>query len=393
VTPPAGAAERGVAQHDRALARIDLAAVERNSAELKRRLGDAALCAVVKADGYGHGAAWCARAAVAGGATWLAVATADEAAELRRHGLRERLLVMGALNHEELETALRADADVVAWRKQFAEACISRAEALDHPARLHVKLDTGMGRLGTRDVDEALELVALASGDDSLQLAGFMTHFATADELDSDFFDEQLGRFASVSERVKGEHPKCVVHAANSAAVFRSGDAHFDMARCGIAIYGLDPFHEDAAARDLSPALALESYVADVKPAAVGDSAGYGRTWRAERPTHIAVLPIGYGDGYRRGLSNGASVVIRGRRYPLAGTVSMDNITVDVGPEPEVVPGDLATLIGAQGEEHVSAEELAAILTTINYEVTCGIAPRVRRLYHRGGESADRQRE
>ena len=392
MTAPAGA-ERAVAQHDRALARIDVAAVEHNCVELKRRLGEAALCAVVKADGYGHGAVWCARAAVAGGATWLAVATAEEAAELRRHGLRERLIVMGALNHEELETALHADADVVAWRRPFVDTCLAKADALGQPARIHIKLDTGMGRLGTRDPDEALELVDVANRHHGLALAGFMTHFATADDSDSEFFDKQLARFTSVAERVKREHPDCVVHAANSAAVFRDPAAHFDMARCGIAIYGLDPFHQSAAERGLAPALALESYVADVKPAAVGDSAGYGRTWRAEQATQIAVLPIGYGDGYRRGLSNKADVIIRGRRYPLAGTVSMDNITVDVGPEPEVRPGDLATLIGAQGDERIPAEELAGIIGTINYEVTCGIAPRVRRLYHRGGESADRQRE
>ena len=226
----------------RALARIDLAAVKRNCAELGRLLGKGRLCAVVKADGYGHGAAHCARAALAGGADWLAVATAGEAAELRDAGIGERILVMGALSKEELAVALDADADVVAWREPFVMLAASRAAQAARPARLHVKLDTGMGRLGTADTDEALGLVQIAARDPGLELAGFMTHFATADEPDSGFFDEQLARFAPVAGQVKSAHPNCIVHAANSAAVFRDPEAHFDMARCGIAVYGLDPF-------------------------------------------------------------------------------------------------------------------------------------------------------
>jgi alanine racemase len=367
---------------DRALARIDLSAVERNCAELRRRLGGAELCSVVKADGYGHGAAWCARAAIAGGATWLAVATAEEAADLRRHGLRERILVMGALTPEEVDVALAADADVVAWRESFARLAARKAEAAGAPARLHVKLDTGMGRLGTPDEDEARALASLAHAERSLELAGVMTHFATADEGESAFFEEQLERFRPIADEVKRADPGCTVHAANSAAVFRSPDAHFDMARCGIAVYGLDPFQGDPSERDLEPALTLESYVADVKPVASGASVGYGQTWAADRDTSVAVLPIGYGDGVRRGLSNRAHVLIGGDRYPLVGTISMDNLTVDVGPASRVKPGDRAVLIGADGDGRILAEELASVLGTINYEISCGLTPRVRRLYH-----------
>jgi alanine racemase len=367
---------------DRALARIDLSAVQRNCAELKRRLEGAELCAVVKADGYGHGAAWCARAAIAGGAGWLAVATAEEAADLRRHGIRERLLVMGALTAEDVEIALAADADIVAWRTGFVRLAARKAEAADTRARLHVKLDTGMGRLGAKDLEEALEVVAVTGESERLEIAGVMTHLATADEPDSDFFDEQLRRFRPFVERVKEAHPGSIAHATNSAGLFRSREAHFDMARCGIAVYGLDPFHEDPALRGLEPALRLESYVADVKRMQAGDTVGYGRKWTADGERDVAVLPIGYGDGYRRGLSNKADVIIGGRRYPLAGTISMDNVTVDLGPRSDVRPADAATLIGGDGDERILAEELARILGTINYEVTCGISPRVRRLYH-----------
>jgi alanine racemase len=212
-----------------------------------------------------------------------------------------------------------------------------------------------------------------------LELAGAMTHFATADDEESGFFDEQLQRFRPFAVEVKRLRPHCIVHAANSAAVMRDAGAHFDMARCGIAIYGMDPFGHDAAARGLAPALALNSYVAGVKLLAPGESVGYGRTWAAPSETPVAVLPIGYGDGYRRGLSNAAEVLIRGRRFPVVGTISMDNITVAV--DDTVAVGDRATLIGADGDERVTAEELARRLGTINFEITCGISARVPRVH------------
>jgi alanine racemase len=362
----------------RAIAYVDAVAVERNCALLKQKLGDAELCAVVKADGYGHGASACAAAAVTGGATWLGVATAAEAADLRRAGIGERILVMGALTSADLQLALEADADIVAWRPEFARAAAALASA-ERPARLHVKLDTGMGRLGTRVPAEVTEIAALAASTAGLEPAGLMTHFATADESDRMFFEQQLARFDPLVGEFRRLYPGCLVHAANSAATLSYPRSHFDMARCGIAIYGMDPFQADPLAQGLEPALSLHSYVADVKEVEAGDSVGYGRTWTASAPTCVAVLPIGYGDGYRRGLSNSAAVLIRGRRRPVVGTISMDNITVDAGPGTDVAPGDEAVLIGSQGDERITAEELARALGTINYEVTCGISPRVPR--------------
>jgi alanine racemase len=182
---------------------------------------------------------------------------------------------------------------------------------------------------------------------------------------------------------LKREHPGILLHAANSAATFRDAAAHFDMVRCGIAVYGLDPFQGDPAERGLEPALSLESYVAAVKRFRPGDSAGYGRTWRAEEERWVGVLPIGYGDGWRRALSNNGDVLVRGRRHPVAGTISMDNLTIDLGPETDVEPGDPAVLIGSQDGERILCEEVASRLGTINYEVTCGLTPRVRRLHAR----------
>ena len=364
----------------RAVARIDLGAIERNCARLAAELGgDSELCAVVKADGYGHGAEACAEAALAGGATRLAVATGAEAALIGRCFPQVPLLTMGALGAEDLDEALAAGSEVSVWREGFRELASARARAQGRPVRVHVKYDTGMGRLGTPDADEALALARASAEDPRLDLAGVWTHFATADEPESDFFEAQLERFAALAAAVKAEFPGAIAHAANSAAVFRDRRSHFDMVRCGIAVYGLDPFQEDPTERGLEPALSLRSYVADVKRFAAGDSAGYGRTWRAPADTWVGVLPLGYGDGVRRGLSNAAEVLIRGRRRPIVGVVSMDNVTVDLGPEMEVEPGDEAILIGAQGEETIRAEELARRLGTINYEITCGISARVPR--------------
>jgi len=369
----------------RALARVNLAAIERNCARLRAGLHDgAALCAVVKADGYGHGAAASARGAIAGGATWLAVATAQEAAALRREGLAARLLVMGALSPEELSVAVEADADIVAWREGF----VARLGSLGRPARVHVKLDSGMGRLGTRDPAEAARVVAALDGAPGLELVGAMTHFATADEVGDAFFGEQLERFEAWAGPLKRDRPDILVHAANSAGTLRDPAAHFDLVRCGVAVYGLDPFQGDPADRDLEPALELLSYVGDVKSCAAGESAGYGRRFVAERDTVLGVLPIGYGDGLRRGLTNNADVLVDGRRCPLVGTVSMDNVTVDLGPAATSGPGAAATLIGSQGGERITAEEVARRLETINYEVTCAISARVPRLHHRDGEQA-----
>ncbi|HYB28114.1 MAG TPA: alanine racemase [Solirubrobacteraceae bacterium] len=375
----------------RSLARINLAAVERNVARLRGGLADGAgLCAVVKANGYGHGAVPVARAALAAGAQLLAVATAAEAAELRVGGIDAPVLVMGAISDEELPVALGARAELVAWSERFASELVSRARRCDGvlPVRVHVKLDTGMGRLGTRSPEQAIrvaELVAAAAP--ALELAGAMTHFASADE-DPEFTGEQLERFEPFVREVRDRYPGILVHAANSAATLRTPASHFDLVRCGIAIYGCDPMNNDSFSHGLEPALELTSYVAAVKPAARGQSTGYGRRFIADADTWIATIPIGYGDGIRRALTNNCDVLIRGRRYPLVGTVSMDNVTVDVGSRGAVATGDRVTIIGVDGDERVSAEELARRIGTINYEVVCGISARVPRVYHRDGTLA-----
>jgi alanine racemase len=331
----------------RAEAVVDAGAIERNCRTLISKLaGGSELCAVVKADGYGHGAETAARAALAGGATRLAVVAAAEAEELRAAFPDARILVMGALTHDELERALRADADVAVWRERFRDLAARVGTELGVTPRLHVKYDSGMGRLGEKDPEVVADLADAVAGDSQLELAGLWTHFATADEDDTDYMELQLSRFEELVSRVRAAHAGIVVHAANSAATLREPRAHFDMVRCGIAVYGMDPFGSDAAGQGLDPALTLRSYVADVKRFAAGDTAGYGRRWSATEDTWVAVLPVGYGD---------------------------------LGPDTDVEQGAEAILIGSQGSERVSAEDWAHRLQTINYEITCGISARVPR--------------
>jgi alanine racemase len=360
------------------------------------------LCAVVKADAYGHGAAAVARSVLDAGAGCLAVATAGEALALREAGIADApILVLGALGDEELGTAIGARAEVVAWEPGFVAAVAAAARAAGgagaegsagadragSPVRVHVKLDSGMGRLGTRDVDQAVAVAAAIDAAPGLELAGLTTHFATSDG-DLDFVRAQLAAFAPFVAAVN--RPGVTVHAANSGATLRLGASHFDMVRCGIALYGADPANEDPAPLGLEPALALRSYVAAVKPVAPGESAGYGRRFVAERPGWLATVPIGYGDGVDRRLTNNGDVLIGGRRYPIVGTVSMDNITVDLDPSgsgavPAVAVGDTVTVIGRDGRERQTAEDLARRIGTINYELLCGISPRVPRRYVRDG--------
>jgi alanine racemase len=361
---------------ERACARIDTAALTHNAARLTAAAGSARLMAVVKADGYGHGDVTAARAAVAGGATALAVATVAEAEKLRRAGIAATILVMGALAQPEWSRAHSAQAEVCVWTPEGLHA----AGEAKVPG-VHLKFDTGMGRLGARP--EAVVEVVGAAMQASVPIVGLMTHFATADETTGDnagFMREQLLRFRALVRDLRTDFPEATVHAANSAATLREPDARLDMVRCGIALYGCSPFGDDPATHGLRPVMSLVSRIASLKTVRSRDSVGYGRTWRAARGAVIAVVPVGYADGYSRALSNRAEVLVAGRRVPVVGTISMDQLTVDLGPESTEQVGDEVVLLGASGGERITAEEMAALRGTINYEVTCGIGPRIPRV-------------
>jgi alanine racemase len=373
----------------RALAQINLAATERNAARVCAGLrGGASLCAVVKARASGHGAAQVARAALAGGAHSLAVATAGEAAELREQGISREvpILVLGAVSAEELPTALAAGSEIVAWDLAFLDLLerSARRSGGRAPIRVHVKYDTGLGRLGTRDLQQAVAVAERAASTPGIALHGAMTHCATADD-DQEFLAAQLDAFRDFLARVRPIAP-VLAHAANSAATLAAPDSHFDMVRCGIALHGCDPMNESPDPWGLEPALELRSYVAAVKRLAPGQSVGYGRRFLAERETWIATVPIGYGDGIARAHTNNGEVLVHGRSRPIVGTVSMDNITVDLGARTRTEVGDEVVLIGRSGEARITAEDVSRRIGTINHEVLCRLTDRVTRRWHRDGE-------
>jgi alanine racemase len=327
---------------------IDLGAVRRNAAALQRAAGPAELWAVVKADAYGHGALDCARAALEAGAKALCVATAAEGAALRKEFGTARILVLSPVGAE----------DEAAAREAGLEVAISSPRIPDGLA-VHAKVDTGMGRFGMRP-EEAAAL-------DPERVVGLMTHLATADEAEASFARAQVEAFAEVAERF----PRAVKHVANSAATLTLPEARFDAVRCGVALYGLSPFGGNPAEHGLEPVLSWRSYVAQAKVLGQGESTGYGRRFVAEGETRIGLVPVGYGDGWRRGLT-GTEVVVDGTRRRVVGTISMDSFAVELGDEEEGAP---VTLIG----DGLRAEEHAARLGTINYEVTTGIVSDPRR--------------
>jgi alanine racemase len=338
--------------------------------------------AVVKADAYGHGAVPAARAAIQGGASALAVAAAAEARELRDAGIDAPVLVMGPLAGGDWDAVVTAGAEVVAWTPESVARAAAAAAAEGARARIHLKLDTGMGRLGARPEDVA----ALADAAEAapVDVVGIMTHFATADEREGEnaaFMAEQLIRFRAAAAALRPRFPEAAFHAANSAAILRDPGTAFDMVRCGIALYGCSPFAGDPADHGLRPAMSLVSHVAAIRTIRSRESVGYGRTWRAARGTRVGVVPVGYADGYARALAGRAEVLVGGRRAPVIGAVSMDQITVDLGPGSQDEVGDEAVLLGGQDGERVSAEELAAARGSINYEVTCAIGARIPRVH------------
>jgi alanine racemase len=355
----------------RATVTVDLAAIAQNVELLRNAAAPAELWAVVKADGYGHGAAAVGGAALRAGARRLCVATWEEARGLRDELGDVPVLVMGPLVPGEEADVTGVDVAVTS-----VEAFARLRTAARVPVGVHVKVDTGMGRWGMAAAD-ALRVADELSTDGVLRPAGLMSHLAVADA-DADFTRLQIQRFAELAERF----PPCPRHLANSAGALRFPDARFDAVRCGIAVYGISPFGTDPAADDIVPALRLESHVADVKLLQPGESAGYGRRLVASEPTWIGLVPAGYADGVPRVLSGQADVLVGGRRRRVAATVSMDQLTFVIGADRDVEPGDPVTLIGADGDERILVEEWARLAGTIGYEIVTSLAPRPRRVEH-----------
>lgn len=383
------AMERGAIEPSRwAWASIDVAAVEHNVRTLIGLVTPAELWAVVKADGYGHGAVRVAQAALRGGAAALCVALTEEGVALRDAGIEGRILV---LSEQPLDQAAR----IIDYELTPTVSTLAAAERFAQhapgPIRIHVNVDTGMQRVGVRPGDAVEFFEEISRSYPQLLVEGIYTHFACADDLLHPATDTQLASFDAVlGDLASAGHRPSLVHCANSAAGLAHPAARRSMVRAGIAIYGISPGPGvDHLTSGLQPALSLHARVSHVKRVAAGSSVSYGWRHRFESDTTVATVPCGYADGVPRRLGTlpdrpGADVLIGGRRYPIVGVVTMDQFMVDVGRSPEpVTVGDEVVLLGQQGDEHVRAEEWADRLGTIGYEIVCGISKRVERIEQR----------
>jgi len=367
---------------------IDLEAVATNVRALKARLRpETMFMAVVKADGYGHGGHEVARAALAAGADRIGVATLDEACRLRAAGITAPIHLLSETPPVAAPVVVERDLTPTLFTVAYAEALSSAAARASRTAGFHLKLDTGMGRIGVR-AEDALDLVMDLRGLPGLRLDGVFTHFATADVPGDWEFDRQLERFneAVRALREAGIDPG-VVHAANSPATILHPEAHFDMVRCGIAIYGLHPADSTHGVVDLVPAMSVKARVSRVARLGMGDGVSYGFTWHASAPTTVATLPLGYADGVRRSLSGQIDVLIGGRRCRQIGRICMDQLMVEVPRGLDVSVGDEAVLVGRQGGETLTIEDQAALAGTIDYEIACGYGARLARVYRPAPES------
>ena len=361
---------------------VDLGAIAHNVRRIKALVGpEVRLMAVVKADAYGHGSVPIAREALRAGAEWLGVALPEEGAALRRAGLTAPILVLGPTPPAQAEEVVAAGLDQMVHAVPLAEALSRAAGKARRRVAVHLKVDTGMGRVGV-PVEEVSAMAGAIGRLPGVRLRGVMTHFAAADAPDAAHAREQLRRFHQVlASPALRAVPSLLRHAANSAAAFALPEARLDMVRVGIALYGCPPSPKAPPPVPLRPVLSLETRVAQVRWVPAGTTVSYGCTFVAPTRMRIATLPVGYGDGFPRAFSNRGAVLLRGKRVPVVGRVCMDMIVVDVTGIPEVEEGDAVVLLGVQGTEAIPADAWAALADTISYEVLCGIGPRVPRLY------------
>lgn len=364
------------------LATTRLDHIEANLAAIGRRVGDRLVLAAVKADAYGHGAVEVARHLQhTGVADQLGVATVAEGIELRRAGITIPILKLSVARGPEVAAAVEHDLALIAVDEQSITEAGAAAVAIGHEAVLHLKVDTGMRRLGCPPQD-APRLAELADATDGVRLAGLMSHLPISDSpAGQEFTAAQIGVFRELAARVEAARGPLLKHLANSGGILGHPESWFDMVRPGVLIYGSYPDPESPRTLDLLPGLEWRSRVTFVQQVRAGETVGYGRSWTAPRDTWIATVAVGYGDGYSRLLSNRGRMLVAGASYPIAGRVSMDQTMIDLGPQTGVRVGDDVVLIGRSGSQEITAAELAGLQGTIAYEVTCAIGRRVARDY------------
>ncbi|MBX0359696.1 alanine racemase [Halobacillus sp. Nhm2S1] len=370
------------------IAEVELTAIEYNIQQLKQRLEkETEICAVVKADAYGHGDVQVARAALKAGAKSLAVAILDEALKLRRAGIEAPILVMGWTRPQDAAVAAENDIALTVFQKEWLKDAGGLLSS--NPLKLHLKIDTGMGRIGVRTVSELEEVLAVLAETPKFHLKALFTHFATADEEDSQYFNEQQERFDemfSYFKRIWAEDVE--IHTSNSATSMRVPERMDHFVRFGISMYGLypSPYVKKEPPIDLKPAFSLSSRLVHVKKVKAGESISYGATYTTEKEEWIGTIPLGYADGWIRKLQ-GAEVLVDGKRQPIVGRICMDQFMIRLDQEYPI--GTKVTLIGKQGDQEISADEIAEHLETINYEIPCMISQRVPRVFQEDGRTVE----
>lgn len=366
---------------------IDLDAIRHNMQEIRRMVGPAVdILAVVKAEAYGHGALPVAKTAIASGASWLGVAMPEEGIELRKAGIETPILIFGPIQPDQVGPVVKYGLTTAICNWESAVAMSGEAIRTGKPALAHLKVDTGMGRVGVRP-DDTVEFIRKTRELPGLQITGIFSHMATADEKDKSYAKRQIEVFSMVVENLKavGLLPE-KVHLANSAGIMELPESYFNMVRPGIILYGLYPSNEvDRKKALLKPALTLKTRVSYVKRVPVGSGISYGQRYHTQKESTIATIPIGYADGWSRMLTNKAEAIIRGKRYPIVGSICMDQCMIDLGDD-TVEIGEEVVLLGESGKEKISADSLAAKLGTINYEVTCMLSNRLPRVYFENRE-------
>lgn len=373
-------------QYARGYAEVDLDAIVSNMKNMKEHVGTGTrMMGVIKADGYGHGSVPIAKALEKlDGMYGFAVATAEEAFELRESGITLPILILGYAFPNSYAKLVELDISSTVFRSDTVKLLAEEAGKQHKRAKVHIKVDTGMGRIGILPDEEGLEFIKQTAETEGIEIEGIFTHFARADEADKKNALQQIAVFRQFTEEAENTLglTGLIKHCSNSAGILEIPEANMDVVRAGIGLYGLAPSEEvDMRRISLKPALSLYSTVIYVKWLSAGSPISYGGTYVTDKRRRIATIPLGYGDGYPRGLSGKGYVLIRGQKAPILGRICMDQFMVDVTDIPEVREGDKATLIGRDGKEAISAEMLGALSGRFNYELMCMLNKRIPRVY------------
>lgn len=363
-------------------AEIDLGCITRNVARMKAELAPgAAFLAVVKANGYGHGEVEVATAALQGGADWLGVARVEEGAALRGAGIDAPILLLSQPPLENLPAAVEHDLTPTVYSTEAVRALSDAARACGKPVDVHLKVDTGMHRYGV-SCERAPAFADFIAEQKGIVLTGIWSHLAVAEELDNSFTSQQLKLFLEMIDSLGPKADGLIRHISNSAGTIAIPEAHLDLVRAGIAIYGIAPSEAVGRLVKLEPAMSFRSRIGMTKRLSEGEALSYGLKYTLQRDGYVSTVPCGYADGLRRNLSNVGQVLVKGRRYPISGIITMDHFLVDSGDEP-LEEGEEVVILGAQGDDEITAQEMADHLGTIPWEIVCGVSARVKRVYKR----------